>query len=681
MLSVQNFNNLLNGNSFNRIFADTPTPSEHHPVIDLSSGGETDDYEIVGSSQANRKRHHSIENLSTGNKRKLHENLQLYNDSQKIRNRNVPLKKRGANNREEELNFLNLIASEDSNQAQNLKIECPSNGSTAQSTVCDSTSSSAPQKRLYHNLEPKDKKNENSNICTCFDCFPTLGSSNAGPKIPCRKLFKLEASSSSSSSTPNHTSNASTVDSSMIPGPSGLQKKTNDIPIKTQNFCDSDDEYDSDEQIPQTTNFSVEAEPVEVKTDALTAPHLQLDWLSDSSQGEVEEEDDDVIFINDRTEPIDLTADSDSENDRIAATVAEPSSVDAASIDRRSTGENVNVATVWPSPLSAIVPSLLVRSHPPVLNSHRIMSQIPPIGTPRVVVNIPGPIAPPQRTHNITELITGNDVMLFGGAQNYSTRNLQDPSRMRTISPITLAAAAAAAAASENVNNESSDNETGLNSNSSSRNASLPQQQQQQQPQQPSQQPHQQASHHNRHHFRFYHAPTLNAVHRPNNESSSNTATPISQVSQQTQQTQNCRQHIGRCPFVPLDQGHYYNRPRRLPRESYFQMNNRPYAVHEDLWRRQYQEQEIRRQFWSPSFNDTAPEVQVLRPPPATPHHLDPAFPHRLVSNLNDSGNSNGVPPSDILNRSVSLERIQRMQRRRSQWYNYLSFFEFLIAI
>lgn len=689
MIGTETLNNLLNGNTFNhRIFAEISPPNDDDPIIDLSSGGEADEYEILNvAATANRKRHHhSAENLTTNNnnnntKRKHQDNVQLYNDSQKNRNRNVPLKKRGASNREEELNFLNLIASEDSNQAQNLKVE----RSNESAMACDSTiSSSAPlrsQSRLYHDLEPKDKRNDSSTtICNCFECFPSLGASSS--RIKCKKIPKIEEPSSSSSSSASNKvvitagagSSASSIIDSMIAGPSGLQKSnTNNIPVKKRNYCESDDDYDSDEPRPSTVATIVpveEDDQVDEKTNALTAPHLQLDWLSDSSQGE--EDDDDVIFVNDRSEPIDLTADSDeSDNDARANALQQQqqppsSSIDAASIEnRRSTGDEAseisNHGQGWQAPPARLI---VQRSHPTGVNVQRAPI-LPAVSIPisshnsittsphNIIINIPTPpvVTPlPTRPINFHEMITGNDVMLFdSGVQNFASRPAREATRSRTTmsSPVVTI-------------DPRSENPPSSQSREASQNTH---------PHHNQNNHHTQPHHHHHHHRRhFYHLPSpLVYDVQPNSENPSNApqAHSTSQQSQHQQQ-QNCRQHVGRCPF--MTEGHHYNRPRRLPREFYPMANGRPYVVHEDLWRRQYQEQEIRRHYWSPSFNETAPEVQVLRPPPATPH-MDSAFPHRLVASLggeNPNNNPNGNPSNDIINR---FDRFNRMQRyRRAQW-------------
>ncbi|KAG5680682.1 hypothetical protein PVAND_010176 [Polypedilum vanderplanki] len=724
MFSTETLNNLLNENAFNHtIFSEisAATNAEPEPVIELSDDGEADDYEIVSvATNVTRKRHrHSTENY-TGNKRKQHDSVQLYNDSQKNKNRNVPLKKRGANNREEELNFLNLIAGEDSNQVQNLKIIPSKEEKTAvAATICDSTSSNASSSSCnsnastshtshFHNLEPKI---DNSSICNCFECFPTLGSgSSSSSRVKCKKLKKEESKqqqpSSSSSSAKNISNSASStssnIDSSLIPGPSGLQNNTkNKGPVKKRVHFESDDDYDSDEQTPQpsivTTEIEIESESnnvqIDVKTDALNAPHLQLDWLSDSSsQGEMEEndDDDDVIFVNDRSEPIDLTADSDSDNDvRNNSSNTAPSSVDTISIDKKRSNGNANMnetqqnrdlscqLTFWPT-LDAMSSSRLSL---PAQRQHSIGTQrttsaisIPLQNQNNRIVNphvlIPNPpvvTATPVATGplNFHEIITGNDVMLFDGAHNFSARELP---RSRVVTPpqptISVTHVDPHSDNSANQIREANQNSNQNNSHLHSL-------------------PHQYHHHHYRHlnhHSNTNQTPAhsyvrRNPIYRPpttisncdatnpqNSESSNsnpnNNVTTANQQSQQQQHQQsiNCRQHIGRCPF--MTEGHHYNRPRRMQRDFYPMSSNRPYAVHEDLWRRQYQEQEIRRHYWSPTFNESTPEVQVLRPPP--PIMVDPIGSHRLVSAVGDNS-TNGNSPNDILNR---FDHIQQMTTR-----------------
>lgn len=600
--------------------------------------------------------------------------------AKKNRNRNVPLKKRGASNREEELNFLNLIAIEDSNQAQNLKIEC--------STTCDSTSSApTTQKKLYHDLEPKDK-NTNSNrientattsICNCFECFPSLGSSSSS-RIKCKKLVKsddsissssstVQAANSSSSGSSSSRSDSSSSDLSLIPGPSGLQQKssTSSIPVKKRIFCESDDDYDSDDQLPQPS--SLPEEEINKNNDALTsAPHLQLDWLSDNEDDEAEEaddeEDDDVIFVNDRSEPIDLTADSEVSDNEIDANNASnshnvqpsSSSIDASkkSTERRSTGEGTSESRQNSSNSNFNFHSLFrpepgrppPMTHRPIVTPQRgpIISNILATGTssaadlpsfiPHIVLPTPPIIPPPTtlpatRPINFREIITGNDVMLYdgGGAQNFTT---QRPSRD------TSARTTARIPSPLSTSNDSRPENVLVSSREQNSSSSVPSQ------------AHNNSSNIHQFHHHHHHRQDLTTT-----QSSSNVQ----------QAHQNSRSHsVGRCPF--MTEGHHYNRPRRLAREFYPANNGRPYAIHEDLWRRQYQEQEIRRHYLSTatSFNnEPAPEFQVHMV------HMDPtAMPHRLTTTHGDGTNPNTNTSNDLINRY----RVQRFHRRPWHLHN-----------
>lgn len=601
----QTFNNLLNGNSFNRLFADTPTPSD--PVIDLSSGGEAEDFD--SHNPASRKRHHSME-VNNVAKRKAHE--ALLTESQKNRNRNMPLKKRGTANREEELNFLHLIANDNSNQAQNLvKLECATD-----STTCDS-STKVPPKR-YLNLEAKEDI-----VCDCFNCFPVLGSKGA-PK--CKKVPKPEDSGSSSEA----------VDVSMIPGPSGLQqKKTILPPVKKRMYYESDsDDSDDQNDVPDTqppAPILIEDEP----TAALTAPDLQLDWLSDSSTPE----DDDVIFVSDRTAPIDLTADSDTDN--------APSPANATSIDMSQNGGSMcGFMRLRPYESHVLHPTTVNAQRGPIMSSVA-NAPVPSTSThrqhsspPHVIINIPTPPlhTPAPRQTNFRNMITGNDVMLYDG-QNYVPRFMRESPANPPEVPATedVSHAAEAPVTSHQRRYEPSTT--------------------------------------------TYYRPISPVVFRTNPAMPAQNAPEISNQNPPNAH-QNCRQHVGRCPF--MTEGHHYNRPRRgFTRDIYPLSNNRPpYAVHEDLWRRQYQEQEIRRHYWSPSFNDNAPEVQVLRPPPATPYSFN-AEPvganghpnhHRLVTALSDNNNNNHVANStDSLRHFDRLRNMQQPNahsryRRTAPW-------------
>lgn len=632
--SSQTFNNLLSGNSFNRIFADTPTPTES-VLIDLSSGGEAEEYDAQNN-QGSRKRHHTVD-ISNVAKRKVHEHL--LSESQKNRNRNMPLKKRGTGNREEELSFLNLIANENSNQAQNLvKIECANDSST-----CDSPASVRPKR--YINLEKKD---EIDIVCDCFNCFPVLGSKGA-PK--CKKLRNDEAAGPSSSA----------IDASMIPGPSGLQQKKLLVPVKKRNYHESDSD-DSDDQIelPETqpTPILIEDETVDNKNGALAAPDLQLDWLTDYDSSP--EDDDDVIFVSDRSAPIDLTADSDTDA---------PSPSDAVSIDRSQNGnaDDYSAQNLPRSPViqPVIAPSRYIepmpffclqippspslqRVHPTTVNAQRapIMSSVasssvPTQNTitistpPRVIINIPTPPlhTPAPRQTNFRNMITGNDVMLFDG-QNYVPRFMRESPSNPAPEPDVNEDAIPATAPRARVQSQS-----------------------------PSQEPHP-------HQRRNYNLPSATNYYRPPSPVFRTQATQATQDPPNSTENpvvpptahQNCRQHVGRCPF--LSEGHHYNRPRRFSRDFYSMSNGRPpYAVHEDLWRRQYQEQEIRRHYWSPSFNENAPEVQVLRPPQATQYFgSEPVSGHhRLVTALSDNNNNNNHN-NNVTNSTDSLRNYDRLR-------------------
>lgn len=647
-------------------------------IIDLSTVGENDDdLEIVNvtTGSAHRKRQHSGENLNEHKR-----NCQLTVCSNQ---KNVPLKKRGVGiQRDEEINFLKLIASE--NQAQNLKIASKKDSETA----CDSTSNgnvSLP-KHIYHNLEgPVEiSASESKLICNCFECFPALGSSS-GSRPKCVKAIRLQRlnegpSSSSLKSTSSSLSSAAAlptipaiidakIDVTLLPGPSGIQKKVmSTMPVKKRsNYYESDDEYDSDEQNPMLP-LMPKAAQAHVKNGALTAPHLQLDWLSDENTSQGEEDDDDVIFVSDRSEPIDLTADSDSENDNARVSLL-PSSVDEENIDSRLTGETLNasISSVWPLPINIEASR---SSHPSVVtNTSNSASQRTPImssielparqNSPHVVIKMnPRPRPIPTRPINFHDMITGNDVMLYDGSSQVSRPSVVAENSNTRATTIVLSSQNGTS--QEPIANQAHHHphqqhhhqtiNNGISNNNAAHN-------------------HQSLNfHHHRRHF-YHGAPSPSHNAEPNSENSSNiidnnNAGGSNSSNQQQQQNQNCRQHVGRCPF--MTEGHHYNRPRRLPRDYYAINNGRPYAVHEDLWRRQYQEQEIRRQYWSSTFNE--PEVQVLRPPP-TSHNTftnDSPFVHRLVPLASDTTNPTAVPPNDILTRN--FDRLARMQRyRRSQ--------------
>lgn len=410
MLEAQSFNDVIDVSSFSPIFLGATTNDT--TVIDLTSA--MDDFEALNSSTAaGRKRaiHHTSENINMNENKRNRQNehqMRPYNESQK----NVPLKKRGVSNKSG-LNFLNICASnEDSNQAQDLKIE-PS------SSNCDSTST-----RNCHITEPKNSAGSSassscSSICNCYECFPTLGGKN-GIRPKCKKNKKQDESTPSTPIEPK-------IDISMIPGPSGIQKKpTNSVPVKKRtNYYESDDDYDSDENNPQSSTLSLPpntmSETRDVKAATLEAPHLQLDWLSDASSQE-SVTDDDVIFVSDRAEPIDLTADSDSENDARLQILRFPGPSDETPVDEANGDVPISNmrATSWP-PHNLIEAPRLSHSNAPTSNTSSsrapIMSSVALPNPAQVIISMnPRRTTPvPPRTINFREVITGNDVMLFGG--------------------------------------------------------------------------------------------------------------------------------------------------------------------------------------------------------------------------------------------------------------------------
>lgn len=560
-------------------------------------------------------------------------------ESQKNRNRNVPLKKRGTGNREEELSFLNLLANSNSNQPQNL--------------VKTEYAIDSPKSENSSKAHPKNFLNivkDDASVCDCFSCFPVLGAKGSSK---CKKGIVNDGAGTSSS----------TIDASMIPGPSGLQQKKPILaPAKKRNYYESDSD-DSDDQIeiPEVNPAPIVIEDgaIDIKNGALAAPDLQLDWLTDSSP----EEDDDVIFVSDRTAPIDLTADSDTDN--------APSPTDAVSIDRSQSGNvsDFSIQGVRGSPtvqpaiassryiepfycLQVPQPPIMQRVLPTTVNTAHapIMSSVATTSVPiQNTITISSPqlgfvespatrllhTPPPPRQTNFRNMITGNDVMLYDG-QNYVPRFMRDS----TSNPPTVP--------------EATENDNASHASTVPR------------PRIQNQSPVQE-----RLHRRNINLPSVTNYYRP--------PSPVHRLQQTAPPEnpgnppnahQNCRQHVGRCPF--MTEGHHYNRPRRFSRDFYTMSNGRPpYAVHEDLWRRQYQEQEIRRQFWSPSFNESGPEVQDLRPPAATPYAGTEPISHRLVTSLNENANgihNNNVPSSIDLSRLDN--RYERMRNIRSVHQN-----------
>ena len=127
-----------------------------------------------------------------------------------------------------------------------------------------------------------------SDVCHCLDCFPYL-SPNKSNVIKCRRhVPKVVVPTISPSVSPE----PPILVVEPVAGPSGLNGKSygrkNASPQRSYarkyNIADSDDDYDSDDAVKITKE----------KSQVLTAPDLQLDWASDSSE--------DVIFVDNKAE-------------------------------------------------------------------------------------------------------------------------------------------------------------------------------------------------------------------------------------------------------------------------------------------------------------------------------------------------------------------------------------------
>lgn len=235
--------------------------------------------------------------------------------------------------------------------------------------------------------------------------------------------------------------------------------------------------------------------------------------------------------------------------------------------------------------------------------------------------------------------------MLYDGtAQNYSTN---PDASIRIISPplSTTAVPSVLTARPENVPNQGVPrepiNNTPNNSCASNNTNPIP--------------------HHRRHHVRLTSFPAHSSSHHQNNNNNNigdlTTTQPGHNNTQQHPMQQNNRPNsVGRCPFI--SEGHHYNRPRRLQREFFPVLSGRPYAVHEDLWRRQYHEQEVRRHhYWSNSpFNNETPEVQVHM---VHMDHPSSTIPHRLTTTIGENNNSSTLQAD-----AISRYRMQRQHRR-----------------
>lgn len=252
---------------------------------------------------------------------------------------------------------------------------------------------------------------------------------------------------------------------------------------------------------------------------------------------------------------------------------------------------------------------------------------------PHMMMNIPTPpvAAPaPARPANFRHMITGSDVMLYDG-QNYVPRFMRGSSS---------SAATANDPAPPTAVPEASEcrNPSPINSA-----------------------PNWQAATTRSNTLAGYYRPPSPLYHAHHHQQPPQpTCNPTELVAPPAHQ--NCRQHVGRCPF--MTEGHHYNRPRRLARDFYTMPNGRPpYAVHEDLYRRQYQEQENRRHYWASSLNDSSNETPtVLRPPQiGQMPSLEPIVHHRLITSLGDA-HTNGS-----INHTVDSPGLRSWDRPRHQ--------------
>ncbi|KAJ6634235.1 E3 ubiquitin-protein ligase [Pseudolycoriella hygida] len=180
---------------------------------------------------------------------------------------------------------------------------------------------------------PKESVNKEptgfENPCTCYSCFPSIADRKIDKKRKMKKC-KHEASSSdsSSSNTPHQPSSSSNTFNSSSqqpcsskslvkpeticdrdnqqPGPSGMSRNQSSIKAEQKPTTSAiSTNYDSDDELPSIPYIPNGGMQL------LTAPDLQLDWLSDSTES------DDVIYVP-SPPAIDLTTESsDSEFDSI----------------------------------------------------------------------------------------------------------------------------------------------------------------------------------------------------------------------------------------------------------------------------------------------------------------------------------------------------------------------------
>lgn len=475
------------------------------------------------------------------------------NDNQSNQNKNVPLKKR-VMGRKDDLSFLK--------NKSDVKFYAISR------LHRDTASSKSNQSSCGSN------KNDDLDVCHCNNCFPELGENGRSSKCTKKEKMKVETDS--------------VVDATMIAGPSGIQRAL------TAGSAWQDINYDSsDSEIEATITQNLISSPiltgdepkneekVVIKADPLHAPDLQLDWMSDSSV------DDDVIFVSDRApDPIDLTADSENEEQpQIPPVHVIAGSPFSTACENPSVIREPVIQTAYPTisfrPNDPDVQQRNVR----VLRvdattpQSEIIATIPPY---TIQNNIPSfRQAPPARHSSqaatARRLASGEPFM---GPFNHSR---MQPTYIRETPNVAAESLRHQPPRSDLVQSALFDNVTNPGYNSL-----------------------------------FNSSPIENRTTSFNTTANSAAANnPRSDHIDNNNVSTSSQQHYRtRCPYVQMSEGHHHNRPRRLARDFYAS-GRTPYAVHEDLWRRQYQEQENRRNYWAslPLTNEYGSEEMRPLPP------------------------------------------------------------------
>lgn len=595
---------MLASPNFNRFFAESANSNavaSDDAVIDLSNcDSEVELHEIPSqasnAAQVIRRLQPSSSSSSSPflstemnlSKRKANDSHPF--ESKCAQNKNVPLKKRVVGAGKDLLNFSDFIK----HNRNAVKFEPRLN--------CDNAIAGTARVPLA----------DDRDVCHCKNCFPELSGGGAGQSSKCTKKT-------------NNTKDE--TDATMIAGPSGLQKSPVAGPSRQQlpiNYCcDSDSDSEIEATIPQNLSTSSpilieddakSAENVIIKADPIHhAPDLQLDWMSDSSS---HDDDDDVIFVSDRnSDPIDLTADSESEDQAQSLTTSQQQQQQQQRIEGPSFSSSCENTSVIREPVIHY-PTVPYRIAEPLsqsdLNRSLIrVDQQPSHLIAQILPSVPtlpttSRQAPPARQSDFSRRTT-TDAFIS------SLRNPRmQPTYIRDV-PVLPEIGGPRSLTSR-------PEQAGCGAPNFSELGNL-----------------------------FNSSPIENRTTSFNNNTNSSTAAPLSdpradlEINNNPHVSASQSQHYRtRCPFVQMSEGHHHNRPRRIG-----QYYRAPYAVHEDLWRRQYQEQENRRNFWASSpLNNEYSGSEELRPlppnhrtslrvPPQSAHayrrlsdSTDPAAPH-----------------------------------------------------